>query len=69
MAYTQEDLDAVRAAKASGEEEISFADGRRVRYRSIDELTKAEADIQRELNATNNRRSVKFYRIRPSSGF
>ena len=51
MPFTQDDLDAIRRAIATGELEVEYAD-RRVRYRSIDELLKAE---QRILNALTGR--------------
>jgi len=50
MAYTQTDLDNVKAALASGEQSVEVA-GRKVVYRSVDELRKARDDIQSELSA------------------
>lgn len=50
MAYTQTDLDNVKAALASGEQSVEVA-GRKVVYRSVDELRKARDDIQGELTA------------------
>ncbi|MHC4335513.1 MAG: phage head-tail joining protein [Planctomycetota bacterium] len=44
MAFTQVDLDAVRAAIAKGERSVQFAD-RSVTYRSMDELLRAEERI------------------------
>lgn len=48
MAFTQSDLDAVRAAIASGELSVVH-NGRRVEYRSMDDLLKAEARILADL--------------------
>ena len=51
MAHTQTDLDAIKAAIASGEQSVEVA-GRKVVYRTIDDLRKARDDIAAELNAT-----------------
>lgn len=51
MSYTASDLTAIRAAITKGELEVEFAD-RRVRYRSIDELLRAESHIIAELSQT-----------------
>jgi hypothetical protein len=50
MAHTQTDLDAIKAAIASGEQSVEVA-GRKVVYRSVDDLRKARDDIAAELNA------------------
>lgn len=51
MAHTQTDLDAIKAAIASGEQSVEMA-GRKVVYRSVDDLRKARDDIAAELAAT-----------------
>lgn len=51
MAYTEDDLAAVKAAIASGAERIRYADGREVTYRNVGELTRAKALIEAELAA------------------
>lgn len=51
MALTATDIAAIDRAIASGELDIQFSDGRRVTYRSIDELLKAKAEAQKEVNA------------------
>lgn len=48
MAHTQTDLDAIKAAIASGEQSVEVA-GRKVMYRTIDDLRKARDDIAAEL--------------------
>ena len=48
MAHTQTDLDAIKAAIASGEQSVEVA-GRKVVYRSVDDLRKARDDIAAEL--------------------
>ena len=50
MAYTEADLSAVRAAIASGELSV-MQNGRKVEYRSMDDLLKAEQRIQQALAA------------------
>ncbi len=50
MSHTQADLDAVKAAIASGEQSVEVA-GRKVVYRTIDDLRKARDDIAAELAA------------------
>lgn len=45
MALTQSDLDRLDAAIATAELEVEFGDGRRVRYRSVAELTAARDHV------------------------
>jgi hypothetical protein len=52
MAHTQADLDAVKAVIASGEQSVEM-NGRKVVYRTIDDLRKARDDITTELAATD----------------
>lgn len=59
MAYTQTDLDAVKAAIASGELTVEH-NGRKVTYRSMDDLLKAKAVIEAELVPVGNRRGGVF---------
>lgn len=60
MAYTQTDLDNVKAAIASGEQSVEVG-GRKVVYRSVEELRKARDDIAAELAgaATSTSSSVR----------
>ncbi len=61
MALTASDIAAIDRAIASGELSVTFADGRSVTYRSIDELLKAKAEAQKEVAAaagTTLRRTV-----------
>lgn len=50
MAFTTDDLEAIRRAIASGERSVQFAD-RSVTYRSMEELLSAETRIASELSA------------------
>jgi hypothetical protein len=56
MAYTQSDLDAIRATIAKGELRVDFSD-RSITYRSIDELLKAEARITTALTSGRPKQS------------
>lgn len=55
MAYTQNDLDQLDAAIASGELTASY-NGRMVTHRSIDDLLKARAHVLRVLQAQGGAR-------------
>lgn len=62
---TQEQLNAIDAALASGEKVIQY-NGKRIEYRSIDELLKARQVVAAELNGTGqndlmNRMTVGSY--------
>lgn len=59
MAYTQDDLTAVRAALTKGERTVQFAD-RSVTYRSVDELLKVEARILAELSSGRPKQAFAF---------
>jgi hypothetical protein len=60
VAYSTNDLTAVQRAIAKGELEVEFSD-RRVRYRSIDELIKAESRISQALRTGNRQKQSKLY--------
>jgi nuclear transport factor 2 (NTF2) superfamily protein len=55
VAYTEDDLTAVRAALLKGERRVQFAD-REVEYRSVTELQKVEQAIIAELSIATPRR-------------
>ena len=62
MALTQTDLDALDAAIAASELEVQV-EGRRVRYRSIDELMKARshvAEVVGSASRTTGRSAFRF---------
>jgi hypothetical protein len=52
MAFTQTDLDNINTAIATGELTVEV-NGRRVTYRSVDDLLKARTAIQSDLAATS----------------
>ena len=76
MAHTQADLDAIKAAIASGEQSVEVG-GRKVVYRSVDELRKARDDIAAELasaavSSTSGKVKIRYFSARLSgrlSGF
>jgi len=68
MAFTQDDLDSIREAIATGEKSVTFADGKSVTYRSIEELMKAEQIIARHLQASEGNRPKRAFRINVSKG-
>lgn len=59
MSFTQSQLDALDAMIASGVLEADY-DGKRIRYRSMDDLLKARARVADELAAQAGQRSVRF---------
>ncbi|WP_027853843.1 phage head-tail joining protein [Marinobacterium litorale] len=68
MAFTQDDLDSIREAIASGEKSVTYADGKSVTYRSMAELHAAEARIEKALAAAENRRPRRGVRVNVSKG-
>ncbi|RFA24353.1 hypothetical protein CAI21_22015 [Alkalilimnicola ehrlichii] len=67
MAFTQLDLENIRLAIASGELTVQFSD-RRVTYRSMDELLKAEARIVESLQQGTGKRRPRQLRVNVSKG-
>ena len=52
MAWTQTDVDALKAAIATGALEVRYADGRHVRYRSLADMERTLALMQGEVAGT-----------------
>lgn len=52
MAWSASDLTALDAAIASGVAEVTFSDGRRVRYASVADLLRARGVVSAEVNAS-----------------
>lgn len=70
MAYSQTDLDNLDAAIASGHL-IVHVEGRRVEYRSLDELMRARAHVSAQITAAtagSTRRGVYRFRMTTSRG-
>lgn len=53
--YTAEQLAALRSSYASGVLEVTYSDGRRVRYQSMDEMARAIERIARSLEPATSR--------------
>jgi hypothetical protein len=52
MAFTQTDVDALKAALATGALKVRYADGREVTYRSLSDLQRAIAIAAAEVSGT-----------------
>lgn len=48
MAWSQDDIDALKAAMAKGTKRVRYASGE-VEYQSVDDMRKLLADMQREV--------------------
>lgn len=71
MAVTQQDIDALNAAIASGER-VVVLNGQSVTYRSIDDLIKARNDLRNELSEQSlggKRRPKRLYAYHAGRGF
>ena len=68
MPYTTSDLERVRAAVAGTELEVQFADGKRVRYRSLSELRRAQSLIESELAGESGQRRPAAFRVNVYKG-
>ncbi len=68
MAYTQTQLDALRAAYARGAKSVSI-DGRRVDFESGEEMRQRIAEIERDLAAASGKKPAKSGRVLTSRGY
>lgn len=55
MAWTQSDIDALKAAMAQGIKRVRYVSGE-VEYQSVDDMRKVLADMQREVSPDSRRR-------------
>lgn len=67
MAWTQQQLDAIEAAIASGELTVRFGD-RTVTYRSMDELLRARAVVKESLSVASGTAVDRFSFAQTSKG-
>ena len=51
MAYTQSDLDALSAALIGGIQEVTYADGRKIRYQTLADMRALRNDMKSEIAA------------------
>jgi len=59
MAWTQSDIDALKKAFASGATEISYSNGKKVVFRSVDEFNQLLAQMEKEVNPSTSGRVAK----------
>lgn len=64
--YSEADLTKLRAALASGVKSVTFDDGRRVEYQSLDDLVRAIGIVERSLTGSAMR--VSHFNPRYSKG-
>ena len=60
MAWTQAQVDSAKTALASGKLQVRFGD-RSITYRSVDELRRAIAIMESEVNAATKTKVIKAY--------
>lgn len=63
MAYTQDDVDSLKAALATGAKSVKFgsgADSRETTYRSLDEMRSILADMIAEVSPTPGFSSISY---------
>ena len=58
MAYTQEDLDKIKAAIASGAKEVQYSD-KKVVYQTTENMLIAQREIENELGLTEQPKDYK----------
>lgn len=60
MAYTQSDIDDLKAAIASGALRVRYADGREIMYRSLGEMRETLGIMQAEATGSSSSSSRSF---------
>ena len=68
MAYTNDQLDALRRALAMGERRVTFGD-KTVEYRSVEELQTAIREVEAALAKENATPLVRQIRVTTTKGF
>jgi len=54
MPFQQSDLDKIDAAILTGVKSVTFADGRKTDFHSLDEMRRLRADVKAELAASSS---------------
>jgi hypothetical protein len=54
VAWTQADIDAISAALMRGEKSVTWQDGRRVDYHTLDEMRRLRSDMKAEVAASRS---------------
>jgi len=57
MPYQQSDLDKLDASILTGVKSVTFADGRRTEFHSLDEMRRLRTDVKAELAASSSQTS------------
>jgi hypothetical protein len=68
MAWTQTDIDALKAAIATGVRDVQYSDNSRVTYRSLDEMRSILAEMEGEVAGPTVSRA-RTIRVNTRSGF
>jgi len=68
MAWTQDDLDRIDVAIASGKQEVRFGD-RSVKYFTLDELLKIRSEVAGAISGASGRPVIRQVRFATRSGF
>lgn len=68
MAYSQQDVDALKAAIASGARDVQYSDNSRITYRSLDEMREILAGMEAEVAGASVSRA-RTIRVNTRSGF
>lgn len=68
MAWTQTDVDALKAAIATGAKDVQYSDGSRVTYRSLDEMKDILGEMKAEVAGSGIKR-VRTVRVDSCKGF
>ncbi|OYD80948.1 phage head-tail joining protein [Azospirillum brasilense] len=71
MAWTQDDVDTLKAAIATGAQDVQYSDGSRTTYRSLKDMRDTLAMMQSEVDAAAQptRRTYRAVRVTPRSGY
>ena len=68
MAWTQDDINALKASIATGIKDVQYSDGSRVTYRSLEEMKDILGQMQGEVEAGAVKR-VRTIRVNSCKGF
>jgi len=67
MAYTQADIDALKAAMASGAKRVRYSDGSEVEYREMDEMKDILRQMRHEVSPPT--KPIRAFRLAYRSGY
>lgn len=62
MAWTQTDIDAIKAAIATGALDVQYSDGSRIQYRSLEEMRSIQREMEAEVagSSVKRARTIRF---------